>query len=388
MQTTDDQIDETVQFQPYNDNTLETARVGLREATLAKRKKDRTSAWNKNRASLGESSKNEFFSIDYVNERAKLLRKKRISCEDYRYLPNVLIQCEENINSFLKIDQNLSGLIRDLSGGNPTLQLYAANCCCNIALGNTKACTALGKAVVPYLLTELESLNYALLDVCIWTIGNLIAGSKKAFFVLHAQNCLKHLILLLNNCDDTILSSVIYAILHYVHVGFYEISEKEMLELIHATLKQNLLYKDPNFAWLLALLSSSTVFATYPNLLHSSILSQIVDRLHCCSLDKTINVFNTTEITASVRILANMLHNSHEDKTNILLRNSKYSQEDLCILLNTLLSHQYIHIRKEALWLIGNLYNHKSLSTSQYIRDIIPFLSSLDQAILSIGKCA
>lgn len=75
----------------------------------------------------------------------------------------LFFQCEENINSFLKIDQSLSGLIRDLSGNNPILQLYAANCCCNIALGNAKACTTLGKAVIPYLLTELESLNYALL---------------------------------------------------------------------------------------------------------------------------------------------------------------------------------------------------------------------------------
>lgn len=73
-----------------------------------------------------------------------------------------------------------------------------------------------------------------------------------------------------------------------------------MLELIQATVKRSLLYKDPNFAWLLALLSSSTIFATYPNLLHSSILSQIVDRLHCCSLDKTANVLNITEVVIYV----------------------------------------------------------------------------------------
>jgi len=74
-----------------------------------------------------------------------------------------LFQSEDNINAFLKVDQSLSGLVRDLSSNDPTLQLYAANCCCNIALGNTKACTALGKAVTPYLIVKLESLNYALL---------------------------------------------------------------------------------------------------------------------------------------------------------------------------------------------------------------------------------
>lgn len=92
MQTTDDRKDEASQLRPNDDNTFETVRVGLREATLAKRKKDRTSAWNKNRASLGEFSRNEFFPTDYVNEKAKLLRKKKISYQDYRYLPNALIQ--------------------------------------------------------------------------------------------------------------------------------------------------------------------------------------------------------------------------------------------------------------------------------------------------------
>ncbi|XP_014473786.1 PREDICTED: uncharacterized protein LOC106743853 isoform X2 [Dinoponera quadriceps] len=337
MQSISDQVDEATELWTDDNNTFETVRTRLREATLMKRKENRVSAWNKNRTSLlGESFGNGFFSIDYISERAKLLKKKRISSEDYRYLPNALIQCEENINSFLKIDQSLPGLIRDLSGNDPILQLYAANCCCNIALGNAKACTALGKAVIPYLLTELESLNYALLDVCIWTIGNLIAGSYKAFSILHAQHCLKHLILLLNNCDDMILPSVIYATLHYVHVAFHEISEEEMLELVEATVKQNLLYKDPNFTWLLALLSSS--FITHPYF--SPILSQIVDYLYHSGLD------NISEITASIRILAN----SYEDKTDILLRNTEYSQEDLCALLNKLLSHQCIHIRKEALW--------------------------------------
>ncbi|XP_011147260.1 importin subunit alpha-9 [Harpegnathos saltator] len=385
MQTIGDrEIDESKEpVRSDDNNTFEVVRIGLREAALTKRKKDRISAWNKNRTGLGESIENAFFPIDYVNERARFLKRKRISLEDYRYLPNALIQREENIDSFLNVDQSLSGLIRDLSGNNPVLQLYAANCCCNIALGNVKACTALGKAVIPYLLTELESLNYALLDVCIWTIGNLIAGSGRAFSILHAQHCLKHLILLLNNCDNAIYPSVIYAVLHYVYIGFHDISDNEMSELVQATVKRSLLYKDSNFVWLLALLSSSTVFAVHPHFLDSSILSQVVDYLHHSGSDETADV---NEITASIRILANALCNSYEDKIDILLRNPKYSQEDLCALFDKLLSHRYVHIRKEALWLIGNLYNHRLSRIGQSIKDIVPFSSSLDQAILSIGN--
>ncbi|EFN62416.1 hypothetical protein EAG_01606 [Camponotus floridanus] len=253
MLTTNEEIDEAGKLQSNDSNTVENLRVELREATLTKRRQNRTSAWDKNRKNLGECPENELFTVEYVNERVKFLKKKRISLKDYRYLPNALIQSEENIYAFLKVDQSLSGLIRDLSGNNPIFQLYAANCCCNIALGNTKACTVLGKAVIPYLLIELESLNYILL------------------------------------------------------------------------------------------------------------------------------------ITASIRILANTLSNSCKDEADILLRNSKYSDEDLCLLLNKLLSHQYMHIRRETLWLIGNLYNHRSSSVAKNIRNLVAFLPALNQAFLSIG---
>lgn len=100
MQTISDQIDEAAKCQSDDDNTLETVRVGLREATLTKRKEDRASAWNKNRVSLGESFGNGSFSTEYVSERAKLLKKKRISFQDYRYLPNALIQVHIQIASY------------------------------------------------------------------------------------------------------------------------------------------------------------------------------------------------------------------------------------------------------------------------------------------------
>ncbi|XP_011693490.1 PREDICTED: uncharacterized protein LOC105453337 [Wasmannia auropunctata] len=380
MQAVDEERDESAELRSNDSERVEIVRTELREATLSKRKENRVSAWNRSRTNLGECPEVEPFSVEHVHEKVKLLKRKKITLVDYRYLPNALIQSEENINAFLKVDQSLSGLVRDLSGNDPTLQLYAANCCCNIALGNTKACTALGKAVVPYLVVKLESLNYALLDVCIWTIGNLVAGSDKAFFILHAQHCLKYLILLLRNCDDSILPSVIYALLHYVHAGFHKISETEMLELIQVIVKRNLLYEDLNYIWLLALLSSSPICIEY---LHA-ILPQVVYYLYL-TFSNSDGMLQVSEITASIHILANTLHSSCKDTTDILLRNPKYSNEDLHLLLNKLLSHPYMHIRRETLWLIGNLYNHnKSSSVCKDIRNLIPFLSALNQAFSSV----
>lgn len=99
MQTTIEKIDETGK-QSNDSNAVENVRIELREATLTKRKQNRTSVWNKNRKNLGECPENELFSIEYIIEKAKLLKKKRITLEDYRYLPNVLIQVHFSQNYF------------------------------------------------------------------------------------------------------------------------------------------------------------------------------------------------------------------------------------------------------------------------------------------------
>lgn len=89
---TNEELNETEKLQSNESNTIENVREELREASLIKRKQNRTSAWDKNRKNLGECPENELFTVEYVNERVKLLKKKRISREDYRYLPNALIQ--------------------------------------------------------------------------------------------------------------------------------------------------------------------------------------------------------------------------------------------------------------------------------------------------------
>lgn len=57
------------------------------------------------------------------------------------------------------------------SGQNASLQLVAANCCCNLALGNEKSCLQLTKATSPYLLSHLDGLNnHLLVDIHITTL--------------------------------------------------------------------------------------------------------------------------------------------------------------------------------------------------------------------------
>lgn len=102
MQNINGQTDEITQLQLDDKNTLKTIRMELREVAFTKRKEDRVSVWNRNRANLGVSSENGPFQFDHIDEKAILLKKKRISCRDYRYLPNALIQ----VRSTVAIDQS------------------------------------------------------------------------------------------------------------------------------------------------------------------------------------------------------------------------------------------------------------------------------------------
>ncbi|CAL7941138.1 unnamed protein product [Xylocopa violacea] len=357
-------------------NAVEVIRDGLRQLVHTERKENRTKTLNKNRVTLGNTVTNSFFTIEFVVEKAKALKRKALSIEEYKQLQNALIQSEQHVNSFLKVDNILFALVRDFSGNDQALQLCAISCACNIALGNIKACTSLTKSIGPYLVSKLDTLNYPLLDACVWTIGNLIAGSNKAFEILHAQGCVKYIISLMYNCDNSIVPSVAYTAMHYVHIGFQHIPENEIIELTKATTERELSFESPYFIWLLALLSSQVACNAYLY----SVVPLIVDYLYRNIINDFINISQTT---ACIRVLANTMQETSGQLAMFLVKNPKYTHSDLEILLNKLLSCQYIHIRKETLWLIGNLYNHNSTNVKEIMQNVIQQLPFLNQAISS-----
>jgi len=84
--------DEDTELCSNGSDRIETVRMELREAALMRRKENRASTWNKSRTNLGECPGIQLFSVEYVDKKVKLLKRKRISLVDYRYLPNALIQ--------------------------------------------------------------------------------------------------------------------------------------------------------------------------------------------------------------------------------------------------------------------------------------------------------
>ncbi|KAI4472854.1 hypothetical protein M0802_016469 [Mischocyttarus mexicanus] len=355
---------------------MDDIREFIRETINIERKKQRARVHNESRPALGECIENASYSSAFVTEMAKKLKKKTLNVNDYHRLQNALIQSESNIEALLKITNIIFSLARDISGNNPISQLGATNCCCNIACGNTKACTAIAKYISPYLITECDSLNCPLLEVCLWTIGNLSSGSNKAFEILHAQKCLRYLIKLLNECDNKILPSIVYAILHYLYGGYSFLEESELIELAEACKNRRLFEGNSDTLWLLALLSSTVACGSSLYYVISSIFYFLHQSFSNYSRD------TNSLIVACIRILGNLLTaNTPEDVVNTFLTDLQIDDFNATELFRILFSHRDRNIRKKTLWLFGNLCNHGSSSVNLKIQDIFRSVPQLEEII-------
>ncbi|XP_012282392.1 importin subunit alpha-9 [Orussus abietinus] len=357
---------------------MEYIREELRGTISEERKRHRRSVLNKQRTTL-EDPLTDLITEDFVRSKANLLKKKPLRMKEYQRLQNAFVQDLDNINTFMKVDNAVAGLARCLSGSNAALQLAAANCCCNLALGNSKTCKALCKSVGPYVVAMLEGLSNPHVEVCAWTIGNLVGGSYKAFEILHAQDCLGRLMSLLQECDKSILSTVIYATMHYVRTGYHQIEDADMIDLTKAVVKLLFNCQESNLIWLLALLSSRPACFAYL----TSAVPMILEYLYNSANSGLTDV---VQVTAATRFLANLVCEETGSVVEALLNDPDRINENLRDLIDKLMLHAHAHLRKEALWLIGNIYNHSSRDYRQSLRDNLLYLPSIRLAAASVVK--
>ncbi|XP_014209192.1 importin subunit alpha-9 [Copidosoma floridanum] len=355
--------------------TIDHFRDELRDKINVSRKQRRDASVNKNRPALGHVCDRNELTEEFVTTAAKSLKKKALSITEYNKLQNALIQSENHINAFLKVNNAIHGLIRDLSSVSSHLKLSAANCCCNLALGNSKACFTLCKFAAPYLIADLESTSPPLIEVCAWTIGNLVCGSDKTFPILLAQGCMKSLINLAQNCSDELLQAVSYACVRFIHKGVNVIDRSEINNLSMIVSHRCPTVSNIDTMWLLATLSS------IPEC--SDSLMKCTLRL-CDYLQDTVVTENDSieRVSAAIRTISNMVSETSGEVANYLL---KGDNEKHCTFLGKLLYHQYIHIRQETLWLLGNLCNHHLVSVQQLVEPIVISLPSLKFAVSSLN---
>ncbi|XP_015120988.1 uncharacterized protein LOC107043836 isoform X2 [Diachasma alloeum] len=227
---------------------------------------------------------------------------------------------------------------------------------------------------------DYKQLEVALLqEASAWTIGNLCnSDSKKVLEVLHNLGCLNRLCSLLKSCHTTIISSIAYALKFYLFGNSSRgvARESDFIQVTQIIVERlpNENHMSSDILWLLALLSSTFACRNHLSTLVIPILSYlgtIVKREEGEDSESDAN-----EVIAIVRLLANLAsEGSGVVADSILTSNIGSGGCGLLNVLNKLLSHPHVSVRKETLWLIGNLYNHPSLRVSETLKN---YLESLD----------
>ncbi|XP_069703842.1 importin subunit alpha-1 [Periplaneta americana] len=352
------------------DSPVDFLRQSFRDLGDQERRQHRELQVNSRRSTLGELQNIQKRAVSSEEVKAladKLKHKSQFTSQDFLGLNNALIQSEENIVAFFKVQGALHALVRELLGQNASLQLAAANCCCNLSLGNEKSCLQLTKAAAPYLLSNLDGLNHHLLEVCTWTLGNLAGCHIKPWEILHSQGLLPKLLQLITSSSSDIIHSVIYALTHYVRIGLNSDNLDLEQQRNIAVSAHNLMERDRSSCWLIYLLSCSG--DSDDILLNNSVVVRSLRLLGECNANQDVLI-----ITALVRILGNLSVNS--SAAEVILK-----EPSIVSILCTLLTSPYAHVQRETLWLIGNLVNHPSkeiqyLVTISNIENILePLLS-------------
>ncbi|XP_022224064.2 uncharacterized protein LOC111075227 [Drosophila obscura] len=111
---------------------------------------------------------------------ARIKRRKHATSEDMYRLSHAFLQGNENISTFVGIPGAIQVLVKELSGANIQRQIDAAECFCNLSLGDAHVSEKITALAGSYLVTYLDGKEERLKRSCLWTLANLLATCTKA----------------------------------------------------------------------------------------------------------------------------------------------------------------------------------------------------------------
>ncbi|KAG8231739.1 hypothetical protein J437_LFUL012017 [Ladona fulva] len=134
--------------------------------------------------------------IEALAVRLKKKQGGREGCYKDLYSLQSALSYSGKINgaAFVKVDGAIAALVRDVSGKDSSLQVRATYCCANLALAGPDIGFKVSKAVVPYLMNHLQSMNQILLEASLRAIGSLAASGVQAYKVMEVQGIFQRLI--------------------------------------------------------------------------------------------------------------------------------------------------------------------------------------------------
>uniref|UniRef100_A0A1B6IEW0 IBB domain-containing protein n=1 Tax=Homalodisca liturata TaxID=320908 RepID=A0A1B6IEW0_9HEMI len=296
----------------------------------------------------------------------KLKTKSAVRVEDLILLKLAFVQSANNIVSFLKVKGALHALVRELSSVKSNYQLVAAECCCNLALGDSRSCLQVAKAAGPYLIALMSGSNYNLIHVSVWALANLVGSDEKVWKVLHSQGFLNKLLQLVSENDiksdvpanSDVQQSSWTALVQLLHMGSKLLTKEETTSI--AKIVTNMKYTSGESRHVVQYLLSC-MDAAEEELLKNRI------HIHCLQyLEETeLNDETITSYTPAVRTVANLAaESSGTCSLEIVANFSKLLNAAQKIFMSP-----YKHLVNEVGWLLGNLLNHQSLEVQSALEE-------------------
>ncbi|XP_034100313.1 transmembrane and coiled-coil domain-containing protein 6 [Drosophila albomicans] len=157
----------------------------IREYAKHQRKDLRTNATDALRFGLGqirdEIRELENLSVKDVHGLAgRIKRRKHATTEDMYRLSHAFLQSNDNINAFAATQGAVQVIVKELTGTNVQRQIDAAECLCNLSLGEAHVCEKITTLAGSYLVTYLNSQESRLKRSCLWTLANILASCQKS----------------------------------------------------------------------------------------------------------------------------------------------------------------------------------------------------------------
>ncbi|XP_046965864.1 uncharacterized protein LOC124534198 [Vanessa cardui] len=293
------------------------------------------------RRAIQEIRINKETILDIAN---KLKTKSCITITDLQTLKNGLIENSNYVEAVLSVHGALRGLIRELTGHNVKKQCLAAGCCCNLALGDSRACITIAKAAGSYLTTALDNLTTDLAVSSAWTLGNLAGADPRVCNILTSQGAFAKLSEVYNNED--IQDAALYALVHFTYQMRDDLRTDQLIKILQTLTKLDISMMS---AQLLFIASCHEHFSeNVTEELLQKILEQIPSAFEYHT-QKCPQIKKCCKLLYLVRTLANM------DKMYAVILNY-FTLNNMSGMFKSLLNSNKC-VSDSCMWLLGNLYN-------------------------------
>ncbi|XP_055685474.1 uncharacterized protein LOC129791357 [Lutzomyia longipalpis] len=320
------------------------------------------------RCGLGEIvdvMSNSITQKDVQGLAARIKRRKRATSNDLIRLSKAFMRNSDNISTFIRIPGALNVIIKEFTGQDADLKLWATECLCNLSLGDDFCCEKVALLAGTYLLAYVKSSNKHLARLCLWVLCNLASGGGKTLNTLMSQEIVRELVAVVqNDFDENIKNECLNCLELIVSHEGHVLSEEDNKIIIHAATEE----KNPQTLGGIQLLYRYLSGRDFqlPDLVD---LTKII---HFCT--QHLTNFPTKAPTRdialgfvlyAIRILGNCT-SIQEDAAHIFLQ--RFQEKPLSDTINHLLeSTKQDEVTRELLWFVGSLHNSSYPVVRQYL---------------------